>query len=151
MLAVSYLRSWSFICGPIAVFSFMERKPPISVRNKPRTSNCSEGNKGNEEEIDLFAWLIRLPLCFLRSLLWDVFSQHSIRSSAAFRLESKRRSAETPLHACLLRAAQGGFQPRRSGPIPLRRSHRQNMSIDERDIAAAIVSKVWAAPVRVAG
>ena len=40
-----------------------------------------------------------------------------------------RRLAGTPLHARLLFATQGGFQPRRSGPVPLRGPHRLNVAV----------------------
>src|SRR5688572_13107647 len=51
----------------------------------------------------------------------------------------------------LLFAAQGGFQPGRSGPIPLRGFHRLDMTVRERNVAACVVTEVRPAPVQVAG
>ena len=49
----------------------------------------------------------------------------------------------------LILATDGGFEPRCSGPIPLRSLQRLNVPVHERHVAALVVTEVRPAPVRV--
>src|SRR5690606_15443541 len=48
-------------------------------------------------------------------------------------------------------AADVRLEPWRAGPVPVGRAERLDMAVGEQDVAAAVVSEVRTAPVRIAG